>query len=251
MNILVCIKRVPATGGKITLTPDAQEIDARMLGFTISPHEECAVEEAVRLVEKHGGAATVLTLGPNGATEQLRDAMSIGVERAIHLETDGREFDPIATTNAIVNAIRGDGTNYDVLLFGNEAADTGDFQVGVRVAYAFGYPCVTGIKELAVNGNKVTAKREVPGGWEIFEVLMPAVITVKEGINLPRYPSLPGRLKAKKKPIATSQPAWQDGGLEKIKLMTPPEEAHQVEILGKGAEAAPKVVDLLERLGLL
>lgn len=251
MNILVCIKRVPATGGRIELTPDGLDIDTRSLGFTISPHEECAVEEAVRLVEKHGGAATVLTLGPAEATEQLRDAMSIGVERALHLQTDGREFDPVATTNAIVDAIRADGTQYDLLLFGNEAADTGDYQVGVRVAYALGYPCVTGIKEIQVNGDRVTAKREVPGGWENFDVPLAAVITVKEGINLPRYPSLPGRLKAKKKPIATSQPAWQDGGLEKMKLLTPPEEAHQVEILGKGPEAAPQVVDLLEKLGLL
>jgi electron transfer flavoprotein beta subunit len=251
VNILVCIKRVPMTGGKISLTADAQEIDTRLMGFTISPHEECAVEEAVRLVEKHGGAATVLTLGPADATEQLRDAMSIGVERAIHLETDGREFDPIATTNAIVEAIRADGTNFDLLLFGNEAADTGDYQVGVRVAYALGLPCVTGVKELEINNGRATAKRQVPGGLEIFDAPLPAVITVKEGINLPRYPSLPGRLKAKKKAIATSQPAWQDGGLQKTKLLNPPEEAHQVEILGKGPEAAPKVVDLLEKLGLL
>ena len=251
MNILVCIKRVPLTGGVIQLTADAQDIDSRLMGFTVSPHEECAVEEAVRLVEKHGGAATVLTLGPADATEQLRDAMSIGIERAIHLETDGREFDPIATTNAIVNAIRADGTNFDVLLFGNEAADTGDYQIGVRVAYALGVPCVTGIKEIEISGARATAKRQVPGGWEIFDVPLPAVITVKEGINLPRYPSLPGRLKAKKKPIATSQPAWQDGGLQKTKLLNPPEESHQVTILGKGPDAAPKVVDLLAELGLL
>lgn len=251
MNILVCIKRVPATGGKIELTPDGLDIDTRSLGFAISPHEECAVEEAVRLVEKHGGAATVLTLGPAEATEQLRDAMSIGIERAIHLQTDGREFDPLATTHALVEAIRADGTSYDLLLLGNEAADTGDYQIGVRVAYALGYTCVTGIKEISVNGSNVTAKREVPGGWEIFELPLPAVITVKEGLNPPRYPSLPGRLKAKKRPIATSQPAWQDGGLEKTKLMTPPEQAHQVTVLGKGPEAAPKVVDLLAELGLL
>lgn len=251
MNILVCIKRVPATGGRIELTPDGLDIDTRSLGFTISPHEECAVEEAVRLVEKHGGAAAVLTLGPAEATEQLRDAMSIGIERALHLETDGREFDPVATANAIVEAIRADGATFDLLLFGNEAADTGDFQVGVRVAYALGLPCVTGIKEISVNGNQVTAKRQVSGGWEIFDAPLPAVITIKEGINLPRYPSLPGRLKAKKKAIAISQPAWQDGGLEKMKLLTPPEEAHQVEILGKGPEAAPQVVDLLAELGLL
>src|SRR2546425_6314820 len=105
MNVLTCIKRVPATAGQITLTPDGQEIDTRYLGFTISPHEECAVEEAVRLIEKHGGSSTVLTLGPEGAVDQLRDAMALGIERARLLETDGREWDPIATGAAIAEAI--------------------------------------------------------------------------------------------------------------------------------------------------
>jgi electron transfer flavoprotein beta subunit len=251
MNILVCIKRIPMTGGKIGLTPDAQAIDTRMLGFTISPHEECAVEEAVRLVEQHGGSATVLSLGPPDATEQLRDAMSIGIEHAILLETDGRDWDPIATSDAIVHAIRTDGIPFDLIFFGNEAADTGDYQVGIRVAYALGLPCVTGIKALSVNGNMLTAKRGIPGGWEIYEVSLPAVVTVKEGLNLPRYPSLPGRLKAKKKTIATTPLDWRDGGLTKSKLILPQEEQHAAEILGRGADAAPRVVDVLEQLKLI
>ncbi|MDL1898471.1 electron transfer flavoprotein beta subunit/FixA family protein, partial [Anaerolineae bacterium CFX7] len=150
MNILICIKRVPVVGRKIQFTADAQEIDTSSMGFAISPHEGCAVEEAVRLIEKHGGAATVLTLGPAEAEEQLRDAMAIGVDRALHLQTDGREFAPIATANAIVDAVRADGTPFDLLLFGNEAADTGDYQVGVRVAHALGLPCVTGVTALEI-----------------------------------------------------------------------------------------------------
>jgi len=105
MDVLVCIKRVPATAGQITLTPDGQDIDTRYLGFTISPHEECAVEEAVRMIEAHGGTTTVLTLGPEAAADQLRDAMALGIERAMLLETDGREWDPMATASAIVEAI--------------------------------------------------------------------------------------------------------------------------------------------------
>src|SRR5216684_3690747 len=126
MNVLVCVKRVPATAGQIALTPDSQEIDTRYLGFTISPHEECAVEEAVRLIEKHGGTTTVLTLGPEAATDQLRDAMALGIERAILLETDGREWDPVATAAAILRAIEAEqsaGRTYDLLMFGNESAD--------------------------------------------------------------------------------------------------------------------------------
>lgn len=251
MNSLVCIKRVPATGGRIPLTADEQEIDTRYLGFAISPHEECAVEEAVRIMEAQGGTVTVLTLGPEAATEQLRDSLAIGVQNAILLETDGREFDPIATADAIVAAIKAEGQNYDLLLFGNEAADTGGYQVGIRVAYALDMPCVTGIKALEVKDGQAIAKREVPGGWEVFEVPLPAVFSVKEGINLPRYPPVLGRMQAKKKPIKRLKPEWKNGGLEKIKLTLPPVQGSKVAILGKGKDAAPKVVEVLQKLGLV
>jgi electron transfer flavoprotein beta subunit len=108
MNILVCVKRVPLTGGKIVLTDDERAISTRHLGFTVSPHEECGVEEAVRLIEQHGGSSTVLTLGPPEAEEQLRDMMALGIDRAVHLVTDGGEWDPQATAQAIVEAIQND-----------------------------------------------------------------------------------------------------------------------------------------------
>ena len=101
MEILVCVKRVPTVGGKIAVTPDGQEVDTRMSGFSISPHEECAVEEAVQITERVGGTVSVLTLGPEAAIEQLRGAFALGAGRAVLLETDGREFGPIATAAAI------------------------------------------------------------------------------------------------------------------------------------------------------
>ena len=255
MNILVCVKRVPATGGRIVLTPDGSDIDVRYLGFTVSPHEECAVEEAVRIVEAHGGSNAVLTLGPAAAEEQLRDAMAIGIERAILLETDGRDWDPVATAGAIVEAIRAQETTggpFDLILLGNESADSGGFQVGLRVAAALGRPCVTGVKALQVGDGDVVARREAAsGGWESFELPLPAVVTVKEGINLPRYPSVPGRLRAKKKEIERSTPEWHAGGLEKIVLRLPQTEVTQAEVIGTGPDAATAVVDLLERIGAL
>ena len=255
MNILVCVKRVPATGGRIVLTADGSDIDVRYLGFTVSPHEECAVEEAVRIVEAHGGSSTVLTLGPAAAEEQLRDAMAIGIERAVLLETDGRDWDPVATADAIVEAIRAEETAngpFDLILFGNESADSGGFQVGIRAAHALDRPIVTGVKALQPGDGKVVARREAPGGgWESFDVPLPAVISVKEGINLPRYPSVPGRLRARKKEIARSTPDWRSGGLEKIVLRLPQTEATTAEVIGRGADAAPAVVDLLNRIGVL
>jgi electron transfer flavoprotein beta subunit len=251
MTILVCVKRVPMTGGKIVLTPDELAIETRMAGFTISPHEECAVEEAVRLVEAHGGSTAVLTLGPPEAAEQLRDAMALGIERAILLETDGREWDPVATAEAIVGAVRADGAPFDLLLFGNEAADTGDYQVGIRVAYELDLPCVTGVKALEIRAGTLVAKREASGGWETFEAPLPVVVTVREGLNLPRYPSLPGRIKAKKRQITRIQPSRRDARLETVRLKLPTEARHTVEILGRGADAAPRVVDTLQQLGLV
>jgi electron transfer flavoprotein beta subunit len=251
MNILVCVKRVPATGAKITLTEDEQEIDTRYLGFTISPHEECAVEEAIRLKEAHGGATTVLTLGPEAATEQLRFALAQGMDRAILLETDGSDWGPQATAQAIVEAIRAQPQPFDLLLFGNESADSGGYQVGIRVAQALDLPCVTGIKALEIKNGAAIAKREAPGGWEVYEAPLPAAFTVKEGINLPRYPSLPGRLRAKKAQIEQTNPQCRDDGLEKVRLKTPVEQHKGAEILGYGPEAAPKVVEVLKKMGVL
>jgi electron transfer flavoprotein beta subunit len=254
MNILVCVKRVPATGSKIVLTADSQDIDTRYLGFTISPHEECAVEEAVRIIETQGGSSTVLTLGPDAASEQLRDAMALGIDNAILLETDGRDWDAGATAGAIVAAIRekeAASKPFDLILFGNESADSGGFQVGIRVAHALDRPIVTGLKELKLESGQVRAGREAGGGREVYAFGLPAVVTVKEGLNLPRYPSLPGRLKAKKKPLERIQPVWPGSTMEKVRLKLPSETAHQVEVLGRGPAAASRAVEVFRTLGIL
>ncbi len=206
MNILVCVKRVPLTGGKIVLTDDQRAISTRHLGFTISPHEECGCEEAVRLIEQHGGSSTVLTLGPPEAEEQLRDMMAIGIDRAVHLVSDAEEWDPQATASAIVDAIQAQPEPFDLILFGNESADAGNYQVAIRVAHKLGLPCVTGIKGITTNDGTLRCEQEVPGGRDVYEVPLPAVVTVKEGINLPRYPSVPGRLRAKRKPLDSQRP---------------------------------------------
>ena len=258
MEIGVCVKRVPMVGGKIVLTADAQELDTRMSGFTISPHEECAVEEAVQITERLGGTVSVITLGPEAAADQLREALALGAKRAVLLETDGREWGPIATAAAIVAEVRrhaADGPGYDLLLCGNEAADTGDYQVGFRVACALGWPCVTGIKNLEITetetGAGAQARREYRGGEETFEFELPAVVCVKEGINLPRYPSLPGRLRAKRAVIERDEPQWRDDGLRKRSLRVPATQRKQATVLGSGADGVPALVGVLEEWGLL
>ncbi len=253
MNILVCVKRVPMTGGTIVLTADEQAIETRHLGFTISPHEECGVEEAVRLIEAQGGESVVLSLGPADAEEQLRDAMALGIDRAILLQTD-EEFDGQATAAAILASIEADraaGVEYDLIFFGNESADAGNYQVGIRVAHALGRPCVTGVKGVTVADGRARLEQEVPGGRDVYDVPLPAVVTVKEGLNLPRYPSVPGRLRAKRKPLETRSPERRQPGVEKIRLKLPEGDTSQAEILGHGPDAAPAVVEVLRRAGLV
>jgi electron transfer flavoprotein beta subunit len=254
MRIAVCIKRVPITGGRIVLTEDELAIDTRHLGFTMSPHEECGVEEVVRLIEANHGESVVLTLGPPEAIEQLRDAMALGIDRAVHLQTDGQEWDPEATAAAITEAIHSDEAAsgpFDLALFGNESADSGGFQVGLRVAHLLGRPCVTGLKRIALEGDAVRCEQEADGGRDLYVVPRPAILTVKEGLNLPRYPSVPGRLRAAKKPVATSTPARPSERLEMVRLVVPPGKGRRAEVLGNGAAAAPAVVDMMRKIGVV
>jgi electron transfer flavoprotein beta subunit len=237
------------TGGRIVLTDDEQAIRTQHLGFTISPHEECGVEEAVRIVEQHGGESVVLTLGPPESEEQLRECLAIGADRAIHLVTDGEEWDAQATAGAIVDAIRAEEP-FDLIVFGNESADSGNYQVGIRVAYALGLPVVTGLKGLAVADGRARCEQEASGGRDVYEVPLPAVVTVLEGLNLPRYPSVPAKLRAQRKPVETKTPARPESRLEKLRLVVPPGHGKEAEILGHGREAAPAVVELLRTLGV-
>jgi electron transfer flavoprotein beta subunit len=253
VKILCAVKRVPITGGRMVLTSDAQALETRHLGFTISPHEECAVEEAVRIVEGGGGEVVVLTLGPAEAEEQLRDCMAIGADRGILLKTDGTDWDAQATANAIVDAVldpAAGGGEFDLLLFGNESADAGNYQVGIRVAYALGLPVVTGLKKIDIQDGKARVERDVGGARDVYELRLPAVMSVLEGLNLPRYPSVPGRLRAKSKPLAVVEPARSEPRLEKVRLVVPEGQGKQAELLGTGADAAPRVVEVMQQLGV-
>jgi electron transfer flavoprotein beta subunit len=248
VRILVCVKRVPITGGKMVLTDDEQSIQTRHLGFTISPHEECGVEEAVRIVEAQGGEVVVLTLGPAEAEEQLRECMALGADRAIHLVTE-EEWDAQATASALVEAIRAEEP-FDLIFFGNESADAGNYQVGIRIAYALGLPIVTGVKGVTVADGRARLEQEVATGMDVYDVALPAIATVKEGLNLPRYPSVPAKLRANRKPVDAKPVARPASKLEKLRLVVPEGQGKQAEILGRGPDAATAVVEVMQKLGV-
>ncbi len=259
MRILCCVKRVPAPGARINVTDDGRQVETAHLGFTTSPHEECAVEEAVLLTEAHGGTVTVLTLGPPEAVEQLRYAASVGAHELVLIPTGaggvgGSPWDPQRTASALTEAIasrEAEHGAFDLILFGNESADAGGFQVGVRVAHALGRPIVNGVKDIEIDDDTVIARRAVDAGFEVYELPRPAVLGVKEGLNLPRYPTMKGRLASKKVALEELMVDADPGGQSMIRLHRPAEEISKTEILGDSEEAAAKVVDLLEELGVL
>jgi len=253
MNILVCVKRVPDIGARIDLKEDQQTVSTKNLGFCISPHEECAVEEAIQLVENNGGQSTVLTLGPAEAEEQLRDCLARGIDRGILIETDVAEWDSKETAEAITSVIRSEAEkeSFDLILFGNESADCGGCQVGIRVAHALDLPCLASVKKLEIGDGDAIASREVDSGWEVFELPMPALVTVKEGINLPRYPSLRGTMKAKRKPLDRLSAEKIGAGLQMQQLVHPPEQLKEVQMLGEGSAAAPKIVEIFKSLEVI
>ncbi len=250
MRVLVCVKRVPAPGARIVITEDGRGLETSHLSFTTSPHEECAVEAAIQLKEAHGGTAEVLTLGPDEAEEQLRYAASVGADGATLVPTDGSDIDPQATAAGLLSAIQAletDGGPFDLILFGNESADSGGFQVGIRVAHGLGRPVVSGIKGIDVDDGSVRLRREIPGGFEVYQLPLPAVVAVKEGITLPRNPTLSGRLKSKKLEVRRHETELTPGGQRMVRFQSPPEQEVHTEILTD----AGAVVDTLERLGVL
>lgn len=257
VNVLVCVKRVPDAGPQVLLTEDGQGVDARFVGFTVSAHDSCAVELAVRVGSGDGtgtgGSATVLTLGPAEAVEQLRSALGVGCTAAVLVEAEAGGFGPADVAREIAAVVRrhdAGGRGYDLVLLGNDAADTGDFQVGIRLAYELGWPVVNGVKTVEVADGVAVARGDGPDGVETFRVPLPAVVTVLEGGVEPRYPTITGRMRAKKTAIETLAPQRAPDGPGRVRLTLPPAQPSTVEILGRGPAAAPAVVDLLESLGV-
>lgn len=252
-DVLVCIKRVPDSSSDVVLTDDAQAVDGRYAGFTVSPHENCAVELAVQIAAATGGEATVVTLGSDEAVEQLRGVLALGCTAATHVVADAPAYGPADVARELAAVVRDHeaaGRTHDLILLGNDAADSGDFQVGIRLAYALERPVVTGIATVEVDGDTAVARGEGPTGQDTYRLPLPAVVTVLEGGVEPRYPTVSGRMKAKKIEIEQRQPTGTPSGAKRVKLFLPPAVPSQVTVLGEGPDTAAAVVGLLSELGV-
>ncbi len=245
MKIAVCIKRVPDTEMRFAIGPDGRSIDLTGLKHEISTFDEYAIEAALRLVETHGsGEVTVVGLGPAGLGELLRRALSMGVDRAIHLTADEVPADGLAVAKALATGLAGE--SFDLILFGRNATDTGSGAVGPMTAHLLGLPCVTAISHLEIADGRGTARREIEGATETVAFPIPAVLTIDEGLGRPRIPSMKGIMAAKKKPLE-ERPAQLGPVSLTVESLALPAERAAGRIVGEGADAVPELVRLLKQ----
>ena len=243
VNIAVCVKRVPDMDVRFKIAPDGLSVDETGVKFDLNDFDAWAVEAALQLKEKAGqGEVTVLSLGPNAVQETLRKALSMGADKAIHLQADRIPFDGFSIATALAAELG--TTTYDLILFGKLSPDSSNGVTGPMVAELLGLPCVTAISRLEVADGKGTAKRELEGAQEIVEFPLPAVLTIDEGLNTARYPSLKGIMAAKKKPLESKPAALGESKVKITKLELPADRAAG-RIVGEGAAAVPELMRLL------
>lgn len=199
MNIFVLMKRTFDTEEKITIS--GGKINEDGAEFIINPYDEYAVEEAIQVRDANGGEVTVISVGNEETEKQLRTALAMGADKAvlINIEDEIENGDQFTTAKILAEYLK--DKNADLILGGNVAIDGGSGQVGPRVAELLNIPYVTTITKLEINGTKATVTRDVEGDSEVIETSLPLLVTAQQGLNEPRYPSLPGIMKAKKKPL--------------------------------------------------
>lgn len=199
MNIAVCIKQTADTEFRPALTPEGSSVGEEGLVWIINPHDESAIEVAVRLRDKRGGTVSLLALGPDRVESALRQGLAMGADFAVHLQCDTMPDDPKIVAGALADTIS--TRNFDLLLTGEVAIDGAGAQVPQRLGVLLNWPCITGVEELRVTSDGLTARHPVEQGDEIHRCNLPAIIGINRRIGEPRYPSFRGIMKAKRKPI--------------------------------------------------
>jgi len=248
MNIYVILKQTFDTEEKIVLRDGQIEEDG--VKFVINPYDEYAVEEAIRLKDRHGGTISVVSVGPDRTTEALRTALAMGADEAALISDERIGQDEYSVSKALA-AYLGKQT-FDLILGGNFSIDNGSGQVAVRIATLLGIPHVASVTQLTVDGSRATALRDAEGDAETIELTLPLLLTAQQGLNEPRYPSLPGIMKAKKKPLRTL--SLEDIGLteadispktQRESLALPPARQAGKLLKGDPAQQAAELVRLL------
>lgn len=248
MKILVLLKQTFDTEENIVFVDGKISEDG--VKFVINPYDEYAVEEAVAIKEKHGGEVTVVTIGPSRAESALRTALAVGADKAIFIEDESVFGDEYMISKVLAAVAKRD--TYDLIIGGYMAVDDGAAQVGPRLAEELGIPHISTITGMEVESGKVRVEKDVEGDIEIIEAAMPVLVTAQQGLNEPRYPSLPGIMKAKKKPIERLTAADLGLNIEEIRSKTevldqylPPKKVGGKVLEGELSQQTSELVDLL------
>lgn len=230
MDIVVLLKQVPATESLVSVADDGVSIQTNDLKWVINPYDEFAVEEALRIKEAQGGSVTILSIGPDKAVEAIRTALAMGADTGLLINDEaaiGR--DALGTAKILAAALK--GMSYDLIIAGQRAVDGDNYQVGTAVAEYLGIPNISLVIKAEITDGAIQCHRTIEGGTVVLEASLPALFTTQRGLNEPRYASLPGIMKAKKKPLETKsladigiQPKDLDGPSARIvRMSTPPE----------------------------
>ncbi len=248
MKIGVLLKQVPDTETKIKIRADGKGVEEGEIKWVINPYDEYAVEEALRLKEKAGGEVVIVSAGPARATEAIRQALAMGADRGIRIDTTGIEQDPYTTAVMLAGAAKNE--SFEIIFAGKQAVDDDCAQVLIGVAEKLGWPHVTPVEKFALSGKTATLQRPVAGGTkEMIEADLPVVVGCEKGLNEPRYASLPGIMKAKSKPVAELKASellgTERARINVTKYSLPPERRAGKIIPGEPEAAAAELVRLL------
>lgn len=245
MKIAVCIKRVPVMEVKFAITADGTRVDQTGLKYDVNDFDLWAIEAGLQLKEKNGNAGEVvaISLGPDTAQEQIRKALAMGADRGVLLKSDETPTDGLAVARALAAELKDGG--YDLILMGRIAIDSMNQMTGPMVAEILDIACVTNVYRLDINGRSGRAERALEGASEVVEFPLPAVLTIDDGLNKERLPSLKGIMAAKKKPLDVRPAQFGDARVTVAKMSLPAERAAG-RILGDNADAVPELVRLLQ-----
>jgi len=243
VNIVTCIKEVPDTEAYIKVGADQKSISDANVTYIMNPYDEYAVEEALKIKETLQGEVIAMTVGGERANEALRYAVAMGVNQVIRVKSETSIADGLVLAKAFAGVIK--EMEYDLILLGKETIDDGSTQIGPMLGELLDLPCITLVTKLDVADGKVVAEREVGGAVETIEASLPCIITAQKGLNEPRYPSLRGKMMAKKAVIDERDAQIGDVQME-IVGMSSPQARGEAKVVGEGVEAVPELVRLLK-----
>jgi len=241
MKVVACVSQVPDTTTRVKIGTDRRSIDPAGVTYIINPYDEFAVEAAIQLKEKNGAETYVISIGKESSKEVIKKSYAMGIDKGILVKIDA-ELDSFAVAKNIADAIK--DLNADIIFCGKQSVDFDDSQVGTLLGEFLGIPSISVVVDMKIEGNLLTAEREIEGGKEIVQATLPVVVCCQKGINEPRYPNLKGIMQSKSKPIEEKQPTFTESKTQIIEMHLPKAKG-KGRVIGTDKSAVPELVRLL------